>query len=89
MKKKTLSLDDVERLSRGESSRSRQGSRAIPHRLTKDERQKFEAAKRRGYLKLPLRTPRDNLLNIYKLWCEATGRDFIVQEPKVKLDGDG
>jgi len=66
--------DDVERLSRGDSTRQRIGSRGIPHRLTQRERILFEAAKKKGFLKLPASGVRQNLVNIYRLWCEASNR---------------
>jgi len=74
-----IDLDDVDALSRGKSSRSKEGSRDLPHRLTQVERIKLEVAKKRGFLKLPLKTPRDNLINVYKLWCQAVGKEFIVK----------
>jgi hypothetical protein len=64
--------DDVERLSRGDPTRQRIGSRGIPHRLTQRERILFEAAKKRGFLKLPASGVRQNLVRIYRLWCEAS-----------------
>lgn len=70
--------DDVERLSRGKSTRSKIGSRQIPHRLTQKERILFEAAQRQGFLKVPAAGIRPNVLNIYKLWCDADGKDCIV-----------
>ena len=70
--------DDVERLSRGKSTRARLGSRQIPHRLNHKERILFEAAQRQGFLKVPAAGIRPNVLNIYRLWCDAEGRNFIV-----------
>ena len=70
--------DDVERLSRGKSTRSRIGIRQIPHRLTQKERILFEAAQRQGFLKVPVAGIRPNVLNIYKLWCDAEDKDYIV-----------
>jgi hypothetical protein len=80
MKKKSadISRDDVESLSRGQRSRSKSGSRRIPHRLTQAERVKFEVAKKRGYLKLPINAPRENLINVYRLWCEAAGSECVI-----------
>ncbi|MCP9804361.1 hypothetical protein KBY75_12365 [Cyanobium sp. T1G-Tous] len=69
---------DLERLSRGKSTRSRIGSRQIPHRLTQKERILFEAAQRQGFLKVPVAGIRPNVLNVYKLWCDAEGKDCIV-----------
>jgi hypothetical protein len=70
--------DDIERLSRGKSTRLRIGSRQIPHRLTQKERILFEVAQRQGFLKVPVAGIRSNVLNIYKLWCDAEGKDCIV-----------
>jgi len=70
--------DDVERLSRGKSTRSKIGSRQVPHRLSQKERILFEAAQRQGFLKVPAVGIRPNILNIYKLWCDAEGIDCIV-----------
>lgn len=70
--------DDVEKLSRGLPTRARRGSRTIGHRLTQKERILFEAAQRQGFLKLPVAGLRDNVVNIYRLWCEAEERPCIV-----------
>ncbi len=74
-----IQKDEVERLSRGLPTGSRRGSRAIGHRLTQKERILFEAAKRQGFLKLPVSGLRDNVLNIYRLWCEAEGCPCVVK----------
>ena len=73
-----ISKDDVEKLSRGLPTRSRRGSRSMGHRLTQKERRLFEFAKRQGFLNLPVGGLRDNVVNIYRLWCEAEGRPCIV-----------
>jgi hypothetical protein len=70
--------DDVERLSRGKSTQSKIGSRRVPHRLTQKERILFEAAKHQGFMKVPVAGIRPNVLNIYRLWCDAEGRDCII-----------
>jgi hypothetical protein len=70
--------DDLERLGRGKSTRSKIGSRQIPHRLTQKERILFKAAQRQGFLKVPVVGIRPNVLNIYKLWCDAEAKDCIV-----------
>lgn len=72
------SKDDIERLSRGLPTRSRVGSRAVGHRLTDKERCLFEAAKRQGFLKIPVTGLRDNLVNCYRLWCGVEGRVFVM-----------
>jgi hypothetical protein len=70
--------DDVKRLSRGKSTQSKIGSRRVPHRLTQKERILFEAAKRQGFLKVPVAGIHPNVLNVYRLWCDAEGRDCII-----------
>lgn len=71
--------NDIERLSRGESTRGKIGQRGVGHRLTQKERILFEAAKRQGFLKIPVTGIRKNVLNIYRLWCQATDREFITR----------
>ena len=68
-----ISRDDVECLSRGRATKSRSGNVRVGHRLTKRERELFERAKRSGYLSLPYAPMRENVMNIYIKWCEATG----------------
>ena len=72
-------FDDIERLSRGESTRGKIGNRGVGHRLTQKERILFEAAKRNGFLKIPVTGIRKNVINIYKLWCQASARPFITK----------
>lgn len=71
--------DDVERLSHGQPTRAKIGSRQIGHRLTQKERQLFSAAQRQGFLKIPVAGIRPNVLNIYRLWCAAEGREYIIK----------
>lgn len=73
--------DDIEKLSRGLPTRSRIGNRSTGHRLTSKERILFEAAKKRGFLKIPCGGARRNLVRVYRLWCEAEGRAFVVKGP--------
>ncbi|MEI7577411.1 MAG: hypothetical protein WCK51_10990 [Armatimonadota bacterium] len=75
-----LTKDDVERLSRGEATRSRAGSRGVGHRLTVRERALFEAAKKQGFLKIPVTGARENVRNVYRKWCEATGQTAVILE---------
>ncbi len=72
--------NDIEKLSRGQPTRSKIGSRRIGHRLTQKERILFEAAKRNGFLKLPLSGARANVSNIYKLWCQAEGCPCVIRQ---------
>ncbi len=71
--------DDIDKLSRGQPTKAKIGSRRIGHRLTQKERLLFEAAQRQGFLKIPVTGSRSNVINVYRLWCEAEGRDFIVK----------
>lgn len=71
--------DDIERLSRGKSTRARIGSRGTPHRLTKRERILLEAAQRQGFLKVPIKGIRPNVLDIYGLWCQAEGLELVIK----------
>ena len=72
-------FDDIEKLSRGESTRGKIGNRGVGHRLTQKERILFEAAKRNGFLKIPVTGIRKNVINIYKLWCQASARPFVTK----------
>lgn len=76
--------DDVERLSRGQSTRAKIGNRRIGHRLTKKERLLFDAARRQGFLKIPVTGIRQNVVNIYRLWCAAEGRDVVLKGGPVR-----
>jgi len=77
--------DDVEKLSRGRATRAKIGSRRIGHRLNRKERALFEAAQRRGFLKIPVSGIRPNVVNIYRLWCAAEGRTFLTVSEKAAL----
>jgi hypothetical protein len=81
------SKDDVERLSHGQPTRSKIGNRRIGHRLTQKERLLFEAAKRQGFLKIPVTGIRPNVCNVYRLWCAAEGRDCILKDGIHFADG--
>lgn len=76
-------LDDVERISRGQRAKQRGvGSRATPHRLNAEERDEFERAKRRGYLVLQGRGYRKErkgspLLNIFRQLCDARAKAAV------------
>lgn len=82
MNRKTqLTKDDVENLSRGRATRSKAGSRGVGHRLTQRERTLFEAAKKQGFLKIPVGGIRENVRNVYRKWCEVTGETAVILEP--------
>lgn len=71
------SLDDVERISRGQAAKKRGvGSRAVPHRLNEAERKEWDLAKQRRYLMLRgtgWRKERGDspLANIWRNYCDA------------------
>lgn len=71
------SLDDVERISKGQAAKKRGvGSRQVPHRLNAEERIEWDNAKKRGYLQLRgtgWRRERGDspLANIYRQLCDA------------------
>ena len=73
------SLDDVERISRGQAAKKRGvGSRGVPHRLNQAERKEWDLAKQRKYLMLRgtgWRKERKGspLANIYRNYCDAVG----------------
>lgn len=73
------SLDDVERISRGQAAKKRGvGSRAVPHRLNTAERKEWDLAKERRYVSLRgtgWRKKRGDspLANIYRNYCDAVG----------------
>jgi hypothetical protein len=81
---KRISRDDVERLSRGQSSNRRgYGSRNVPHRLNEQEREELERAARKGYLTLSgggnRRTRKGSpLKNIHRQWCDSRDRPQIL-----------
>lgn len=77
---KPADRNDVEKLSRGQATKAKIGNRRLGHRLTQKERILFEAAKRQGHLKIPHSGARQNLLRIYRLWCEVEGRDCVIVE---------
>lgn len=72
--------NDIERLSRGQSTKAKLGNRGVGHRLTQKERILFECAKRQGFLKIPVVGIRANVRNIYRLWCLAEDRPCIIKD---------
>lgn len=75
-----VTADDVEKLSRGQATKARIGSRSLGHRLTQKERILFESAKKKGFLKCPASGVRKNVIRVYQLWCEAQGRTAVIVE---------
>ncbi len=77
---KRLNIDDVGRLSRGKSTKSKIGSRRVPHRLNKLELEAFERAKKYGFLKYNKRKYSVSLLNVYNKYCEIKNIKPIIKE---------
>ncbi|KAL0037189.1 hypothetical protein WJX79_004730 [Trebouxia sp. C0005] len=79
-------LDDVERISKGNAAKARgTGSRRIPHRLNAEERQQYDIAKQKGFLTLRgtgYRKERKGspLANTFRQWCDAQAIVCIVIE---------
>jgi hypothetical protein len=75
-----ISKDDVDRLSRGESTKKKYGSRAVAHRLNKDERAEMDRASKRGFLTLTGGRKGSALANLHRQWCDARGKPQIVHQ---------
>lgn len=79
-------LDDVERISRGDAAKSRgTGSRRIPHRLNAEERKQYDIAKQKGFLTVRgtgYRKERKGspLANTFRQWCDASAKMCVVIE---------
>jgi hypothetical protein len=86
------SLDDVLRLSKGQSTRSRAGSRTVPHRLNSDERQQFDLARKHGFLTVRgtgyrRRRKGSPITNIHRQLCDAQNRVVVrVEDCSVCID---
>jgi len=87
------SIDDVERISRGQAASKRGvGSRAVPHRLNELERREWVLAKERRYLLVRgtgWRHERGDspLANIYRNYCDAIGIPCISVFRSILLSG--
>lgn len=75
--KKQITLDHVERLSRGKRSGANVGSRAVGHHLRPHERTQFERALGAGYLEITQKD-RANLWHIWEKACAAQQWVFLV-----------
>jgi len=89
------SLDDVERISRGQAAKKRgTGSRNVPHRLNEMERREWDLAKKRRYLLVRgtgWRKERGDspLANIYRQLCDAHAVPCISVQRGVGGGADG
>ena len=84
-------IDDVERASRGEKTKAMGVvEREAPYRLTRDEREAWERAKRRGALETrsssrdALARRRFPLVNTHRAYCDAAGIAFVCTEQDVE-----
>ena len=84
-------IDDVERASRGGKTKSMGVvEREAPYRLTRDEREAWERAKRRGGLETRsasrdgLARRRFPLVNTHRAHCDAVGMVFVCTEQDVE-----
>ncbi len=86
-------LDDVERISKGQAAKRRgTGSRAVPHRLNAQERKEWDLAKKRCFLLLRgtgWRKERGDspLANIYRQLCDARAEPAISVARGLGIDG--
>mmetsp|Transcript_21560 Transcript_21560/g.46895 ORF Transcript_21560/g.46895 Transcript_21560/m.46895 type:complete len:231 (-) Transcript_21560:176-868(-) len=99
MKQKVFrpTLDDVERISLGKGARKRgTGSRYVPHRLNRDERQLYDQAKKKNYLIVKgtaYRRERKGspLCNTFRQRCDALEQICVIIEKygfgdRIKID---
>eukprot|EP00854_Cymbomonas_tetramitiformis_P014183 gene14183-16770_t len=79
-------LDDVERISRGQSAKRRgTGSRQVPHRLNAEEAKAFQIAKKRRYVVVRgtgVRRERRGspLVNTFRQYCDHFGWPCVIVE---------
>jgi len=83
------SLDDVDRLSRGEAAKRRgTGSRAVPHRLNEEEMRAFTVSKKKLYITLKGSGYRRNrrlgnnnpVVNTFRQWADAQAWPAVILE---------
>lgn len=74
---KKISLDHVERLSRGKRSGGNFGSRSVGHHLRPFERDHYQRALKKGYLEVTEKG-RANLWHIWQKACAAQAWSFLV-----------
>lgn len=74
---KKITLDHVERLSRGKRSGGNHGSRSVGHYLRPFERDHYQRALKKGYLEVADKG-RANLWHIWHKACAAQAWSFLV-----------
>lgn len=83
--------DDIRRLSKGKASRSKIGSRAVPHRLTQEEQKQIDLAMKKGFLEVQ-EHQRINAQNIYQKYAQVNNWLSVVivhgQESSTLYVGD-
>eukprot|EP00850_Spirogloea_muscicola_P022155 SM000280S10710 [mRNA] locus=s280:1442:3057:+ [translate_table: standard] len=82
------SLDDVERISKGLSSKAKIGSRQVPHRLNAEERKAYDLAKGRGYVVIKPQTRYYPLRNTFRNFCDASAQPCIRIEQGTSAESD-
>ena len=80
--KQSYTIDDVERLSRGQRTAKRIGSRAVGHHLSRFERNQYDLANKHGFMTLNNRS-RENLWNIWQKACLARGWPCVILSKKL------
>ena len=65
-----MKLENIEKLSRWKKSWINIGSRKVPHRLKKYEKEKYERALKKKYLEIH-ENERINIINIWDKVCES------------------
>eukprot|EP00850_Spirogloea_muscicola_P003710 SM000015S01210 [mRNA] locus=s15:512621:514244:- [translate_table: standard] len=82
------SLDDVERISKGLSSKAKIGSRQVPHRLNAEERKAYDLAKERGYVVIKPQTRYYPLRYTFRNFCDARAQPCIRIEQGTSAESD-
>ena len=77
--------DDIESLTKSKSTKSKIGSKDVGHRLTKQEKAAFNRGKQKGFIST-FKRQRDNLSNVWSLWCKAENIPYIEY---IRGRGDG
>eukprot|EP00741_Cyanophora_paradoxa_P025269 tig00000361_g24388.t1 len=78
-----LDLDDINRLTKGDATKAKGGSRNVPHRLTQSERLLFEIARTQRFAVLK---DRENVRNIWEKYCHMKGMTTVWVDQRGPLD---
>jgi hypothetical protein len=69
--------DAIDKLRRGNATKSKIGSQSVPHRLNNREHKLFEIAKKRGYLAIKSGY-RDAIINTWSDYCILSESPIII-----------